>query len=318
MVPNNQWNKGQKLSREELEGEIKRTGRKLPTQSDEEFAQTRQGIADSYSNQWRILEKSSPKQGFYWGDVMFESPPSKNAQGEYEFTPNKITYTADPKKEVGQAIEGGADIFIAVHGLVPEFGTDPTSDLRPVAHSELSALNNRNPKVYLLSERPEKKPVGTKTDFIDQAIKSLSSLKGEVDGFLNYTAPKFTGFKGILRDFLNSKVKAKGNLKFDDFLSSSKLSKNQQEIAMDFVSKNQKAMQSFIKVTDIMIDTKNRVFTEIQRQHGSSMKDRLGISANVAGQEGGEGYAKIRKSGAGIKYVNPEFRSAPVNPRFGG
>jgi hypothetical protein len=186
-----------------------------------------------------------------------------------------------------------------------------------VSQNELAALNQRNVGAYLLSERPEKKPVGAKTDFIDQGINTLNSLKGEVDSFLNYTAPKFTGFKGILRDFLNSKVKARGNLKFDDFISSSKLSKNQQDMAMDFVGKNQKAMQGFIKVTDIMIDTKNRVLAEIQRQHGSSMKDRLGISANVAGKEGGEGYAKIRKSGAGIKYVNPEFRSAPVNPRFG-
>jgi len=317
MVPNNQWNKGQKLSREELEGEIKRTGRKLPTQSDEEFAQTRQGIADSYSSQWKILEKSSPKQGFYWGDIMFDGPPGKNSQGQYEFTPNKITYTADPDKEVGQAIERGAQIFIAVHGLVPEFGVDPTSDLKPVAQTELSALNQKNPGVYLLSERPESKPVGAKTDFIDQGIKTLASLKNEVDSFLNYTAPKFTGFKGILRDFINGKVKAKGNLEFAAFLKNSKLSQNQQAMALDFISNNQKAMQSFIKVTDIMIDTKNRVLAEIQRQHGSSMKDRLGISANVAGQEGGEGYAKIRKSGAGIKYVNPEFRSAPVNPRFG-
>lgn len=318
MVPNNQWNKGQKLSRNDLEGEIKRTGKKLPAQSDEEFAAVRQEIADNYSRQWQILEKSSPKQGFYWGDIMFDSPPSKDSQGDYEFTPNKITYTADSEKEIGQAIEKGAEIFIAVHGLVPEFGTDPTSDLKPVAQNELAALNSRNPRAYLLSERPEKKPASVSTDFIDQGIKTLSSLKGDVDSFLNYTAPKFTGFKGILRDYINNRVKARGKLDFTDFLKSSKLSQNQQNIAMEFVSNNQKAMQSFIKAVDIVIDTKNRVLGEIHKHHGSSMKDRLGISASVGGKEGGEGYAKIRKSGSGIKYVNPEFRSAPVNPRFGG
>lgn len=318
MVPNNQWNKGQKLSREELEGEIKRTGRKLPSQSDEEFAAVRQSIASNYSRQWKILEKSSPKQGFYWGDIMFESPPGKNSQGDYEFTPNKITYTADPKKEVGQAIEKGAELFIAVHGLVPEFGTDPTSDLKPVAQTELASINRGNPRAYLLSERPEKKSTGVSTDFIDQGIKTLSSLKSEVDSFLAYTAPRFTGFKNILRNYINNRVKARGKLDFTDFLASSKISQNQQKIAMEFVTSNQKAMQSFIKAVDIVIDTKNRVLGEIHKHHGSSMKDRLGISASVGGKEGGEGYAKIRKSGSGIKYVNPEFRSAPVNPRFGG
>jgi lipase chaperone LimK len=70
MIPNNQWNKGQKLSQEELAGEIQRTGRKLPSQSDEEFAAIRSQMAANYSAQWNALEKSSPRQGFYWGDIM--------------------------------------------------------------------------------------------------------------------------------------------------------------------------------------------------------------------------------------------------------
>jgi hypothetical protein len=189
MIPNNQWGKGQKLSQEELTGEIKRTGKKLPNQSDEEFAATRAQMAGNYAAQWNILEKSSPQQGFYWGDIMFDSTPAKNKAGEYEFTPNKITYTADPNKEVGKAISGGAQLFITVHGLVSKFGVDPTSDLKPVGQAELSALNKRNSKVYLLSERPQQRTEAADVGFIDEAIGVLTANKETVDAFMSYTAP---------------------------------------------------------------------------------------------------------------------------------
>jgi hypothetical protein len=318
MIPNNQWNKGLKLSQEELSSEIKNTGRKQPSQSDEQFAAVRQQMADSYSAQWQMLEKSSPKKGFFWGDIMFDSPPSKNDQGQYEFTPNKVTYTADPTKELGKAIANGAKLFITVHGLVSEFGVDPTSDLRSVSQQDLSQLNKGNANVYLLSERPEQQAVDIDSNFIDQAIAKLATLKGPVDQFISHTAPKFTGFKGILRDYINSRVKIKGKLDFDEFLKSSKLSSNQQAMAMDFVSNNQKGMQNFIHAVDIVLSTKDRVLTELQRVHSASMANRLGITSSIGGKPGGEGYAKIRKSGSGIKYINPEFRSAPINARFSG
>lgn len=318
MAPGNQWSKRQKLDKQGLELEIKKTGRKLPNQSDEEFAAGRDKMASAYGKQWTILEKSSPKQGFYFGDIMFDAKPSKNSQGAYEFTPNKITYTVDPEKEIGQAIEKGAEIFITVHGLIPEFGSEPTSNLKPVNQSELSALNQKNPSAYLLSEKIQNQPVETDSSFIDSAIGLLNKNKSIVDNFMNYTAPKFTNFKSILRDFINGRVKQKGQLAFDKFLSDSKLSDSQKKLAADYVSTNSKAYIAFLESIDSLINTKNQVFSELQKTQAQSMKDRLGISASVGATPGGEGFVKIRKSGAGIKYVNPEFRSAAANPRFTG
>lgn len=318
MIPNNQWNKGQKLSQEELAGEIQRTGRKLPSQSDEEFAAIRKQMAANYSAQWAALEKSSPRQGFYWGDIMFDAPPEKNKAGEYEFTPNKITYTVDPSKELGRAISKGAKIFIAVHGLVPDFGVDPTSDLKPVSQAELSALNQKNSEAYLLSERPQQRTAAADVGFIDQAIEVLQANKQTVDAFMAYTAPKFTGFRNILRDYINNKIKNKGNLDFPGYIETAKLSESQKKMATDYVVKNPAGIKAFDKTIGTLISAKNKALSELQTSHGSSMADRLGISANVGGTPGGEGYAKIRKTGAGIKYVNPDFRSAAVNARFGG
>jgi hypothetical protein len=317
MVPNNQWNKGQKLDREGLEVEIKKTGRKLPTQSDEEFAAIRSRMAESYAEQWNILEKSSPDRGFYWGDIMFDSPPPKNANGDYEFTPNKITYTADPKKEVGRAIEQGARIFITVHGLVPTFGEEPTGNLKPVTQKELALLNQRNKDAYLLSERPHQQSITSDITFIDNAIRVLETNKQIVDQFMRYTAPKFTGFRYILRDYVNNRIKQRGNLAFDRFLQMSKISDSQKKLTSEYVNANSKGLAAFIKTVDTLVNAKDQVYRELQKTHTTSMKDRLGISATIGGTPGGEGFAKIRKSGGGIKYVNPEFRSAPVNPRFG-
>jgi hypothetical protein len=318
MVPNNQWNKGQKLDRNSLSNEIKKTGRKLPTQSDEEFSASREQMAISYERQWFLLEKSSPRRGFFWGDIMFDSPPDKNDIGVYEFTPNKVTYYADPKKELGQAIEKGAKIFITVHGLVKDFGVDPTSQLLSVSQSELETLNRKNPQVYLLSERPQKFKSTVSTQFIDQAISILTRNKFIVDTFINYTAPKFTGFKSILRDYVNSLVKNRGKLNFGDFLSQSKLSSAQQALALSYTSENAQGFNKFLESINVLLSTKNEVFEKLQEVQMKSMQDRLGISSSIGGKPGGEGFAKIRKSGAGIKYVNPEFRSAPVHARFGG
>lgn len=316
MIPNNQWNKGQRLSKEELADEIKRTGRKSSTQSDEEFAAIRAKMAAGYTAQWSALEQSSPKQGFFWGDIMFDAPPAKNDQGQYEFTPNKVTYYADENKELGQAIKRGAKIFIAVHGLVKEFGVDPTSDLTPVSQAELSALNKSNTDAYLLSERPEQKRLEVDTGFIDKAISTLSANKSTVDNFISFTAPRFTGLKTILRDYLNARVKANGNIDFSTWVSQSKLSAPQQKLVSDYVAGNTQAMQKFLESASVLINTKDRVFSELQRSHSASMGNRLGITTSISGKPGGEGFAKIRKTGAGIKYINPEFRSAPVNPRF--
>ena len=318
MSPMNQWNKGQKLDRDALSSEIKKTGRKLPNQSDEEFAASRQQLADVYDSQWQLLEKSSPDRGFYWGDIMFDSPPAKNADGVYEFTPNKVTYFADPKKELGRAIESGARVFIAIHGLVKTFGVEPTSQLSPVDQKDLEKLNRSNPAVYLLSEKPQKSTAPTDTGFVDQAISVLNRNKSSVDNFISYTAPRFTGFKNILRDYLNNLVKSRGTLDFEDFLAQSKLSSSQQSLSKDYVSNNLQGFDKFLESAKTLISTKDRVFSELQKSHSQSMQDRLGISSSVGGKPGGEGFAKIRKSGAGIKYVNPEFRSAPVHSRFGG
>jgi hypothetical protein len=318
MVPMNQWNKGQKLDDSELAGEIKKTGRKRPEQSDEEFAASRQQLADSYLSQWKLLEKSSPEKGFYWGDIMFDSPPSKNSDGVYEFTPNKVTYRADPEKLLGRAIESGASVFIAVHGLVKDFGVEPTSQLTPVPQVELEKLNRSNPSVFLLSEKPTKSSSKIDTAFIDQAISVLNQNKSQVDSFISYTAPRFTGLKNILRDYINSVVKNKGRMEFVDFLAQSKLSDSQQSLVKDHVEKNPKAFASFLQSVKILISTKDRVFAELQKSHSQSMQDRLGITSSIGGKTGGEGFAKIRRSGSGIKYVNPEFRSAPIHSRFGG
>lgn len=318
MAPMNQWNKGQKLSKQGLMKEIQGTGRKLPGQTDADFAAARKQLAGTYANQWDILEKSSPQSGFFWGDIMFDSTPDLNNDGVYEFTPNKVTYYAEPKKELGQAISRGAELFIAVHGIVKDFGVDPTSQLAPVPQTPLSALNQKNSKVFLLSEKPEKKPTGTHVAFVDDAIKTLSANKELVDNFMNYTAPRFTNFKTILRDYVNNRVKNRGNLKFDQYINTSKLSDNQRSITMDYVSKNKAGLTKFIEIVDLLISTKNKVLAELQKSHGSSMTDRIGLSASTGGQPGGEGYAKIRASGQGMKYVNPEFRSAPINTRFTG
>jgi hypothetical protein len=316
MVPNNQWNKGQKLTKAQLAKEIMQTGRKPATQSDSEFASIRKGMSAEYLRQWALLEKSSPQQGFYWGDIMFSSPPVLNSDGVYEFTPNKVTYYANPTGEVGRAIANGAELFIAIHGLVQEFGTDPTSDLQPVSHADLTKLNQRNNKVYLLSERPTDSAISVDVGFIDRAISKLKQSQSRIDNFMSYTAPRFSAFRNILRDYTNQQAKHNHSLNFDSYLELAKLSDSQKLLAKEYVDANQEDFKLFDQATSLVIDTKNQVLAHLHSTHQESMSDRLGLSASTHGTQGGEGYARITPDGEGIKYINPAFRSAPVNARF--
>ena len=58
---------------------------------------------------------------------------------------------------------------------------------------------------------------------------------------------------------------------------------------------------------------KHDILNALHKQHGQSLLKDLGISSYVNGKPGGEGYV----TNAG-KLVNPNFRSAPDNPRFTG
>lgn len=313
-APKNQWSKKQQLDKDGLSYEIKSTGRAKPGQSAEEFAQVRAGMASKYEKLWDLFEAATPKnfRGYLNGDLMFTAPQTLNKQtNEYEFTPNKVTYHVAANGLGGKM--AGAQAFVVVHGKIDEFGADATGGIYSVSASVVDKFNQTPGLIVLNTQTPQVK-LPTNGKEIDQAVKFVRSNAGAIDEIANYTAPKFTTLKRILYDYAVARAKTAGGKDFAQWLESSKVSEPQRIIIRELMRKP--SWPIFWAAFHQILDAKHVILDQLHSTGGVEMQNRLGIRSTVGGKQGGEGLVKKMKSGGMGKLVNPEFRSAPVNPQF--
>jgi hypothetical protein len=307
LIPKAQWEKKLVLDKAGLTKEIQSTGRQKPNQSEQEFLAVRQGMADKYLKLWDIFEAASQgTQGFFTGDVMFADRQTPGKDGNYVFTPNKVTYTVAPKGLYGKMPT--ADVFITVHGKAKELGS---SALMPANPDEVKKLNSTPNLIALDKQTPMSGIQGIDVKSIDAVIGHITSNAGQIDSVANFTAPKFTSLKQIMYTYAVQLSKHNDALDFDTWLESSKVSEPQRVILRQLAVKPEwkTFWNSFLEIKKL----KNSVFSQLTKQHGDAMWNQLGITASTNGQPGGEGY--VTPAG---KIVNPAFRSAPPNPRFTG
>jgi hypothetical protein len=105
--------------------------------------------------------------------------------------------------------------------------------------------------------------------------------------------------------------KSHDSLDFNDWLLTAKVSEPQKAVIADIQKKPE--WKLFWSTFLALKRAKYKVFDQLTNQHGSEMAKTLGITASTNGKPGGEGY--VTPAG---KIVNPDFRSAPDNPRFTG
>lgn len=306
LVPNAQWAKKLVLDKARLAQEIQGTGRKRPNQSDEDFAANRKALAGKYLKLWDVFEDASRgTKGFFKGDIMFADKQQPDANGNYVFTPNKVTYTVSPKGLYGKMPT--AEVFVTVHGKAEELGR---SSLSPADPKEVAQLNSTQRLIALDIQRP----VGSiqiDAKGISAVIQMIKKNAQAIDAVANFTAPKFTTMKQVLYNYAVKLGKSHDNLDFDKWLDSSKTSENQKAIIRDI--QNKPEWKTFWSAFVAIKKVKHQVFDQLTKQHGDAMLKTLGISASTNGKPGGEGY--VTPAG---KIVNPHFRSAPDNPRFTG
>lgn len=312
-APKNQWSKKQPLGKDGLSYEIKNTGRPTAGQDPEAFAAVRNSMAEKYEALWDIFERVTPAnfRGYLNGDLMFTEPQSPGANGEYEFTPNKVTYTVDPSGLGGKMKT--ARVFVIVHGKIDEFGADASGNIMPVADNVIDQFNN-DPALIVLNTQKPKVSVKPMNVELKQAIQFVKSNAAAIDEIANFTAPKFTTLKQILYTYAVARSKVAGGRDFAQWLPTSKVSPNQQIILQDLMRKP--SWQIFWAAFHQILEAKHAILDQLHSAGGEEMQKRLGIRASVGGKPGGEGMVKNLKGGGLGKLVNPEFRSAPVNPRF--
>lgn len=313
-VPKNQWSKGQMLDKEGLSYEIKSTGRSKPGQSPDEFAAIRNGMASKYEELWDMFEEATPLKfrGYLTGDLMFTEPQQINPHtGDYEFTPNKVTYHVRPDG-LGSKMNT-AQAFVVVHGVIKKFGADATGNLVQLPDSVVNQFNNTSRLIVLNSQKPQIKLKASNKELV-QATNFIKTNAAAIDSIANFTAPKFASLKSILYTYAVARAKSAGVKDFASWLESSKVSENQKVILRDLMISP--AWQVFWAAFTQIINAKHSVLNQLHNTGGDDMFTRLGIRASTGGKPGGEGFVKTFKSGKLGKLVNPEFRSAPPNPRF--
>ena len=312
-APKNQWSKNLVLDREGLASEIENTGRQRKGESPESFKAGRKQLADKYKRLWDIFEAGTPRnfKGFLNGDIMFETKQTQNENGNYVFTPNKVTYTVSPDGLFGKMPT--AEAFVVVHGLLSTpFGSEVTGNLKPIKQTAVMAFNKTPGLIVLPTQKPKIKPLDTSE--LNEVRNSISANSREIDLISNFKAPKFSNFKGILYTYAVNRAKTGDS--FMDWLEGSKLSQNQKNTARSFVTENSDSFKTFWGVFSQVVAAKESVLNKIFSGHGQIMQNELGISASIGEEPGGEGIVVARKDGGFGKLINPAFRKAGVNQRF--
>ena len=313
-APKAQWEKGLKLSKQSLQNEIETTGKIKAGQDAADFIRLRKALSAEWARVHDEFERATPKtfRGYLWADVMFLRTPSKNTQGNYEFKPNKVDYFIAPHSYLGERIEDGAEIMVAVHGKFRKFG-EAADKMKHASDAEIAKLNEMNKRVITLPIQHPTAPI-EKNPSIEKLIIFVKNHSAEIDEIANYTELKFSGFKKIMYDYSIARGKSHGTLTFDKWLDTSKLSENQKAV----IRKNimpKTAFTLFWKLFDTIHLAKLHTLDKLHKSHGQEQHGKLGLSAATNGNPGGEGFAKVTPAGA-VKLINPHFRSADSAARF--
>lgn len=294
--------------------DITNTGKPKAGQSAEEFMAGRMALAKEWGRMHDELERATPKnfRGYLWADVMFMHAPKKNKQGSYEFRPNKVDYFIAPHSYLGERVEDGAEIMLAVHGKFEEFGQD-SSQMVHASDAEVSKFNDLNRRVITLPVQHPHAPIEKNFD-LDKILTFVKRYAGAIDDIANYSEPKFSSLKKILYDYGIKRAQKHGNLTFENYLKISKLSESQKLILMNNVM-SRPTWKVFWQVFDAITNAKHVTLEKLHKSHGIEQQNKLGLSVATQGQPGGEGFAKVTDNGA-VKLINPYFRSAATAPQF--
>ena len=73
------------------------------------------GLVEKLTAALKMLPRIMPKEGgVYQGDLMYTKPDISDKEGKLSFTPNTITYSADPNSEQGRKVKA-SELGIVVH-----------------------------------------------------------------------------------------------------------------------------------------------------------------------------------------------------------
>ncbi len=266
-------------------------------ESRKEFAGSMAGLWDRFES---IVDPSF--RGYMFGDMLYFSAPEQNAQGEFTFTPNTVTYDIPSDSDLGSRISK-TSAGVVVHHYVSLDGNE-----QPVK-GPVKGINTAG-EVLVLGPTTVTKTADVNEDEIEAARSYIQSNAQAIDSLLDdnkLAASKMTDFKNILYKFVNQQVKTRDltnlNKRFDQWLTTSGVSAPKQTKIQEYRKTQPGAFEAIFGTLEQIMHIKDAIIDQLDLTSP--------VKSSIGGQPGGEGYVK-----GDIKLVpRTKFTAANVEKR---
>jgi hypothetical protein len=247
----------------------------------------RQVMGRDFIEIFPMLEASVPTSftGFVTGDVIY-SPilsPKKHTPEGIQFTPNQVTYTVDPKSDIGQRIDH-TSVGIALHQKFSEWNG---KDRAVIGNDTVQELNSEQVMTLGQTYAPFAPNLGE--DILKQ-LESLTQRNGRIIDNLLERRQGLSDIPNILYTYNNQSVRSGNKASTENFfawLPNSKVSVNKQDKLAALHEENPNAFPALFELFNAVAQAKNQIIDQMD-------DNKTDIQASIGGQRGGEGYVSLK------------------------
>lgn len=157
---------------------------------------------------WPGLEKSDRSKGYYWGDLLFSQPLKPHTDGLYHFraNPNGITYTVDPKSEIGRELTS-KQAAIVVHQYIPAEAL--TTDQASPLNGTIGNLKNNSNIAIVPAKMPITPKLKVDPNLAKNANAAITKYGPAVDQLMSSAPQAASAFQSLFTTYINKKIVSK-------------------------------------------------------------------------------------------------------------
>ena len=265
--------------------------------------ESRKAFVKKMTNVWDTFERATPKDfsGYVQGDLLYFTKP-EIVDGDYEFTPNVVTYRVKPESAIGKKISRStAGVVLHVY-----MGLDGEKSKVDANAFDSGALLVMPPVTITKAPKIQAENLDKVVNFAKTHATKIDSLLD--DSYLN--ANKLTSFKNALYTYVNNMTRQRrlNNLTgdFAEWIDTAKMSDQMKQRMLSHVNENADGMKALFTVVANLMKVKNDIISQLDA-------DEADVEAYTAGQRGGEGYVigqgdskLVNRSGFSAANMNTE------------
>lgn len=247
-------------------------------------------LVNIYKKLFPMLRRSVPQsfRGYIQGDLLYsQRPPQRN--GQWEFTPNTVTYRVAADSDLGQKI-AASDAAVVIHTALSEPGA-PAQPIRAAALNESPGLLILDPSLK------EPRNISLDAKVLADAQRLIQQYGAAMDRLFDpqeLRSRRISSLPALMKTYINSRVRSGSyaNLirDFGAFVQQREPAKAPR--IFEWATENKQAVaalfQAFLEISSL----KN----SIVRQLDSQAHD---VQASINDEPGHEGYV-----GQGLKFVD--------------